>query len=224
MCTAGLVDGSQRANVWWYVVPAVEGNAENLHKIQCGMNLWLRIRPLHQCGTTNPMCKCRPCPLLSIWSRVVSRVQPSPTQLCTQRYAIRCAASCKRNTAGTTCGACLQSTVLQVLRAPVYGALEGDFRLERGSAMAMQFHLPDRWPRCYGCPRCGTSYGLPSISWCLAVATFTPLSFPLRTTGSILEEAFIPCLPYDNCRGRSSSPFEGYADRDLGSPNCSSVH
>ena len=88
MCTAELVDRSQRANVWRYVVPVVEGNAENLNKKkvlinakhvrffshwarprplpQRGMNLWARLRPLHQrgntCCTTNPMCKCRGCP------------------------------------------------------------------------------------------------------------------------------------------------------------------
>ena len=122
------MDGSQRANVWWYVVPAVEGNAENLNKIlisakhvrffshwrgydrypQCGMNLWARIRQLHQYG--NVLHYDHQCaspglgPPVEHMVQGCRQVQPSPTQLCSQRYAIRCAASCKRNTAGTTCG------------------------------------------------------------------------------------------------------------------------
>ena len=58
VCTVGLVDGSQRANVWRYVAPVVENNAENLNEEKVLMNAkhvrffshraWLR--PLPQRG------------------------------------------------------------------------------------------------------------------------------------------------------------------------------
>ena len=55
---------------------------------------------------------------------------------------------------------------------------------------------------------------------CLAMTTLTPFSFSLEKVDSIPFTGWTTALSaeaYNACRERSSSPFEDYADRNLGS-------
>ena len=89
-----------------------------------------------------------------MWSRLASRFQTSPTQLCTQRCAIRCVASRKRNTASTTLRDLFAKWRAEGFCAPPVVWLS----IERSNAMAVQVEDQHAGRRTHRLHQMGSSF------------------------------------------------------------------